>query len=944
MPIRKNAKYLDATERENFVRALVLMKADIVNPAAPLADRFSRWDQFVAIHWSIQNTNAPLGNNINFGHGGTGAYGFLPWHRYFLLEIEKRLQAYVPGVMLPYWDWTDPVGGTVLIPEFLGPNGDPASNDEVREGYFAADAPGNPLLNPTPLPAWWPASLTGWRLPTAFGVNAGPLRRSLDPIGSLPGAASIRNALDKTTYHEFQRAVESGGGVAPFHQMHNGLHGWVGGQMATLATSPFDPLFYLHHCNIDRLWAMWQMDGHATDYGPNNTADPGHRLADLMYPWVGGAAGYSPVNQFAGITPPDFPGVGALTAADVLDHRALGYSYDTQVIIGVALDRTGSMNGITPDPMVSGAPDVTKWEAAKRGVAAFLNDCEVVYNSGEAYVNAGVKTFRRLGGGNDFAQVFAGVPYGVVKPASGYSRASFEAAIAPMTPGGSTPLADALQDTQATLVAPPFGGLPADERRYLAFFTDGRSNAGTPLASIPNGSLANTAIFGMGFGTGADVDYTTIQALADKGQTLPDEQVFHGDNAGVIDKFFTDSLAQALGFDHIIDPLLELSRGEHAHLDFLATSAEDSFLITVQGMDFDDSAWSYQLIGPDGHVVYTDGKLESHEHGGDGGCNCHRRPFVTARRGKARLSLMVRRDNCDASAWVGRWQVLMAYRAASLDAMVMPELGAMLIPLAAGPVRGPRFARLRQKPADRLPARFVSAKPAHRLDTYPASTNKPARGGSCVVVNIYARTRLRLRLRPAGKLALGAPLEAIVHNDTRHGAITAQRTFGRLIGPGRDLGALLQAEVNKNRPDPNDIFKSDKSVDIAPILAQLEGRQPTLARVRDEEVSLVAHQGGPLHIHAKGVDFPGAYHVGVWVEGLYHPGVTAGSAGGGHGDGHPVDIARLGERFARLLTLSTALNGKPVETPLAAPAPTADPVKRAAKPKRGKGSARKPVR
>ena len=43
--------------------------------------------------------------------------------------------------MLPYWDWTDPTG-TIVVEDFLGPNGDPLSSNQVRLGYFAADAPG----------------------------------------------------------------------------------------------------------------------------------------------------------------------------------------------------------------------------------------------------------------------------------------------------------------------------------------------------------------------------------------------------------------------------------------------------------------------------------------------------------------------------------------------------------------------------------------------------------------------------------------------------------------------------------------------------------------------------------------------------------------------------------------------------------------------------------
>ncbi|AMY07774.1 Common central domain of tyrosinase [Luteitalea pratensis] len=55
--------------------------------------------------------------------------------------------------------------------------------------------------------------------------------------------------------------------------------------------SPFDPIFHLHHCNIDRLWAMWQVDGHATEY-PLAGGVAHHHRNDLMYRWHGGAAGY----------------------------------------------------------------------------------------------------------------------------------------------------------------------------------------------------------------------------------------------------------------------------------------------------------------------------------------------------------------------------------------------------------------------------------------------------------------------------------------------------------------------------------------------------------------------------------------------------------------------------------------------------------------------------
>ncbi len=50
--------------------------------------------------------------------------------------------------------------------------------------------------------------------------------------------------------------------------IHAGVHNAVGGDMAD-KSSPTDPLFWLHHANIDRIWAKWQTSHNATP--PNLT-------------------------------------------------------------------------------------------------------------------------------------------------------------------------------------------------------------------------------------------------------------------------------------------------------------------------------------------------------------------------------------------------------------------------------------------------------------------------------------------------------------------------------------------------------------------------------------------------------------------------------------------------------------------------------------------------
>jgi hypothetical protein len=921
MGVRKNVKFLSDTERENFVKACVLMKADIVNPGAPAADRYSRWDEYVALHRMIQNVDVDPpspATGVNFGHGGLGSYSFLSWHRYFLRLLEVQLRSYLPPGTpfdLPYWDWTDL--SPVMTDTFLGPDGDPGTN-VVSQGYFAPTRPGDGG-NLTPLPLWWPASLAGWNLHPAFGVWAGALRRNLSGPASLPSVADITAALARTTYSTFQNTLESGAGLPSGHQMHNALHGWVGGHMSNPTASPFDPIFYLHHCNIDRLWAMWQLDGHATLY-PAAGARPKHGPTDAMYPWVGADTPLYHSNiAFGPIAMPDFSALPPVLNQDTLDFRtAYGYTYDTLAVIGIGLDRTGSMNGLTPDPM-TGMGTVTKWEAATRGVSAFLQDCETVQSSGAIYVTAGIKTFRSLPA-NDFAPVFAGTPYGLVKNGTSYSKSAFDSAAATMTPGGGTPLADALSDVQNTLVAPPFGWVPPEEQRYLAMLTDGMLTSGSPMASIANGAFPNTAIFALGFGTPAEVDYATLASMVAKGKTLGFSQVFHGENAGTIDKFYSNALARAIGFTTIFDPVIEMYAGEHTHLDFYATSAEERFFITAQGMDFEDSNWSYHLEAPDGTIVWGD-----MPHGHAGPAAHSRLPAVTVRRGDGRLSLMLQRDNAPSSTWVGRWRLMISYRARDLSAMLMVDISELLVPVAAGPIRGPRHARLLgQQKRFAAPARSVTGVQRHALDVRAAETNSSGNQSAAVVVNIYAASRLRIELVPANDVVeAGKKIRIDLQPDVLSGVVSSSRSFARLIAPAVDVARLVARVKPKNVPK-DALLEGSLSLkfDPARVLAHLEAEDPKIARVRDEVANVASHDGAS-HIHLDPSDIAGVQHLGVYIEGAYCPqhatsGVHDHKHDGGGAHDHPAKgkvkdacgpDCRC-EHFTRLLNASVGVRTK----------------------------------
>jgi tyrosinase len=61
------------------------------------------------------------------------------------------------------------------------------------------------------------------------------------------------NSFTPVTYASGQLAIQG--------TPHNAVHNAVGGDMSTFFTAGLDPLFWLHHCEIDRLWNLWLAQG-----------------------------------------------------------------------------------------------------------------------------------------------------------------------------------------------------------------------------------------------------------------------------------------------------------------------------------------------------------------------------------------------------------------------------------------------------------------------------------------------------------------------------------------------------------------------------------------------------------------------------------------------------------------------------------------------------------
>ena len=125
-------------------------------------------------------------------------------------------------------------------------------------------------------------------VPPAARVGGQPRRTTRQPgsPAELPTLQAINQILNLGDFRDFSEQIED---------VHDGIHGWVGGTMSIIAWAAYDPIFWSHHAMIDRLWAIWQV-----------------RHSGVTFPAA-----------FLNQALPPFP----LTVADTLSTVGMGYDY-----------------------------------------------------------------------------------------------------------------------------------------------------------------------------------------------------------------------------------------------------------------------------------------------------------------------------------------------------------------------------------------------------------------------------------------------------------------------------------------------------------------------------------------------------------------------------------------------------------------------------------------
>ncbi len=220
-----------------------------------------------------------------------GNWWFLPWHRAYLGWFERTCRALSGDqtFALPYWDWTArPRVPAAMFDGVMDPN-HPSFVGAFNAFRAQFEPPFAALWNGFSQPQRVVLAQRGLNAPADFWAAAEgmffgrPNARGL--TASAPGLDSItrttvalgviRRALRTATFAGGATGATPAGfasAEAANHsdasrkgilesQPHDNVHGALGGPSGNgfmvSFLSPVDPVFFLHHANLDRLWDVW---------------------------------------------------------------------------------------------------------------------------------------------------------------------------------------------------------------------------------------------------------------------------------------------------------------------------------------------------------------------------------------------------------------------------------------------------------------------------------------------------------------------------------------------------------------------------------------------------------------------------------------------------------------------------------------------------------------
>jgi len=188
----------------------------------------SRYEDLVSVHQQMTGSIHMVGQ-------------FLPWHRYYLSIYESILREECQyGGPMPWWDESKDATDFTVSPLFT-------------DQWFGPIPVKGPSGEETCLGTGFPITL---HIGPGSSLTDRCLSRALDSSLTSQCTADFANYCNSyTDYASMESCTEEG----PHAYCHNG----IGGAMSDVASSPGDPVFFMHHSFVDHSWRMWQRSNSA---------------------------------------------------------------------------------------------------------------------------------------------------------------------------------------------------------------------------------------------------------------------------------------------------------------------------------------------------------------------------------------------------------------------------------------------------------------------------------------------------------------------------------------------------------------------------------------------------------------------------------------------------------------------------------------------------------
>ncbi|KAF8500854.1 photo-regulated tyrosinase [Russula emetica] len=290
------------------------------------------------VSWEGAGGNRPVQGS---GWGGYCTHGnvlFPTWHRPYVALYEQALQQHALDVAktyrtnqqhwisvaqnlrAPYWDWAT---NSVPPPEVIS-----LQNVNIITPDGKTSSVPNPLYQYTfnPVDPSFPSPWKTYKTTIRDPARNAP---SVTDVQHLTGdLKAIQRDLTSSTYNLLSRvrtwpafsnhSVGDGGSSSnSLEAIHDEIHGTIGGHMGRPEFAAFDPIFFLHHCNVDRMLSLWSAVHSGVWVSQGSGLDGGS--------WT--IAANSPIDSKTNLTPFWISQTGFWASSGTVQTSDLHYTY-----------------------------------------------------------------------------------------------------------------------------------------------------------------------------------------------------------------------------------------------------------------------------------------------------------------------------------------------------------------------------------------------------------------------------------------------------------------------------------------------------------------------------------------------------------------------------------------------------------------------------------------